>query len=224
MKMIRAAVIATALATPALASQAAPANLGYDFIEFNAGIGKLGVEAAAFREDLRTKNFSARWSGMISDNLYSTLNLARLSGDGDETYSNNRYELVTRQTNYSVLVGGAFGIGETMDIFAGLGIGGFKQHSRLDVSNPQGEESTDLDTRKTSLAWEVGLRKQFWKNGLELEARAHGIGEQQNVDFNLPFYLSDEISISPWVSLMQEDRIKINKSHAVFGLGLRINY
>jgi len=224
MKMIRAAVIAAALATPALASQAAPANLGYDFIEFNAGIGKLGVEAAAFREDLRTKNFSARWSGMISENLYSTLHLARLSGNGDETHSNNRYELVTRQTNYSVLVGGAFGIGETMDLFAGLGFGGFKQHSRLDISNAQGKESTDLDTRKTSLAWEVGLRKQFWDSALELEARAHGVGEQQNVDFNLPFYLSDEISVSPWVSLMQEDRIKINKSHAVFGLGLRINY
>lgn len=224
MKMMRTTAIAALLGTAPLMTQAAPANLGYDFVEFNAGIGKLGVEAADFREDLRTRNLAARWSGMISENLYSTLNLARLSGDGNETYSNNRYELVTRQTNYSVLVGGAFGIGATMDIFAGLGIGGFKQHSRLDVSNPQGEESTDLDTRKTSLAWEIGLRKQFWDSALELEARAHGVGEQQNVDFNLPFYLNDEISVSPWVSLMQEDRIKINKSHAVFGLGLRINY
>ena len=70
--------------------QAAPASLGYDYVELNGSVGKLGVEVPAgnndFREDIRTTNFAGRWSGMITDNIYSTLDVNYLNGNGDKRF------------------------------------------------------------------------------------------------------------------------------------------
>lgn len=206
--------------------QAAPASLGYDYVELNGSIGKLGVEVPAgnndFREDIRTTNFAGRWSGMITDNIYSTLDVNYLNGNGDKRFGPLEFELDTTQINYSVLIGGAFAVADGLDLFIAGGIGGLSQDSSLEINGNKSKD--DLDVKETEFAWEFGVRKAMWQQGLEFEARVEGIGDQVALDLNLPIYINENVALVPTATIMEEERIKVNKSHSTLGLGLRISY
>ena len=223
MKKISTLVSALLLASGV---QAAPASLGYDYVELNGAIGKLGVEVptanSTFREDLRSTNFAGRWSGMITENIYSTLDMTYLNADGDKKYGPARFELETTQINYSVLIGGAFAVAEGLDLFIAGGVGGLKQDSTLELNGKKTKD--DLDVNETEFAWEFGVRKAYWQQGVELEARVEGIGDQVALDLSVPVYFNENVALVPTATLMEEDRIKVNKNHSTVGLGLRISY
>lgn len=204
--------------------QAAPANLSYDFLDVKGGVGKLGVDVTNFREDVRTSNFSGRWSGMITENIYSSLSLGYLAADDDKKFGVANFDLETTQTSYAIIVGGAFGVGASTDIFAGVGVGGIKQDSKLEKTVFNKTTTEDLDEKKTDLAWELGVRREFWQHGFELEAVVEGIAEQTALTVSTPAFINENLALVPGFTLMEEDKGKLYKNHSALNLGIRFSF
>lgn len=226
--MFSSKLLAKSLLTAAITftgiAQAAPVNLDYDYLNLKGGVGQLGVDADEYREDIRTTNFSGRWSGLITENIYSTLSAGYLSGDGNKTFPGQKYNLETTQTTYSVIVGGVFGVAQSTDIFAGVGIGGIKQDSELEITKLGNRTTEDLDVDKTGFAWELGIRREFSGKKFELEAIAEGIAEQASLSVSAPISINENIAIVPGFTFTEEGEVKLYKNHSMVNLGLRFNF
>lgn len=203
---------------------AAPTNLSYDYLELKGGVGKLGVDVTDFRENIRTTDFSGRWSGMITENIYSSLSLSYLSAEDDKSFPGQKYNLETTQSTYAVIVGGAFGVAASTDVFAGLGVGGINQDSELEKTFLNKTTTQNLDVKKTDLAWEFGIRREFWQQGFELEAVVEGIAEQTSLTVSAPVFINENLALTPGFTLMEEDTVELYKNHSVVNLGLRFNF
>lgn len=222
-KLFTKSLLVSAISFAGIA-QAAPANLSYDYLDLNVGVGQLGVDVINFREDVRTSNFNGRWSGMITENIYSTLNLNYLSGEGDKSFGPQTFDLDTSQTKYAVIVGGAFPVATSVDIFAGIGFGGIDQNGELKTQVLNLTTTKDYDNEETAFAWEFGVRSEFWDKGLEFEARAEGVGEQASLSVTVPVFINENLALTPSFSFMEENDGDLYKNHSVVSVGLRFNY
>lgn len=222
-KLLTKSILVAALSCAGIV-QAAPANLSYDYLDFNVGAGQLGIDVINFREDVLTSNLNGRWSGMITENIYSTLNVNYFSGEGDKSFGPQTFDLETSQTKYAVIVGGAFPVAKSVDVFAGVGFGGVDQEGELKTKVLNNTITKDYDEDKTGLAWEVGVRGEFWDKGFELEGIIEGVPEQVSLTVNMPVYVNENLALVPSLSFMEEEDGVLYKNHSTVNFGLRFNF
>lgn len=219
--MSRTAFSTTALLLlPALAC-AQPANLNYDYVDMDFGIGKYETKILGRNIDVKSENVSLLLSKSLDANNYLTLEVYRARIDDSDQMGGIRFNLDATESNYTLAWGYALPLNESVDFTMGLGINKSDQDSTLTRHGAGSSFDSDEDT--TSVAWSLGLRS-YITQGLELAAAVSGVKDQTVFTLSGPIQLTENLGLNTVYSYTKSDIKNVDATNSVLSVGLRYSF
>lgn len=203
---------------PALA-MAQPANLSYDYLEFQAGPGKLQIEDPA-RLDYKTQNIYAAGSVMLTANTFATLSLGRSRADDKDTNNGKAMELDSKQTDVQAMLGYAMPFGKSSDFVVKIGAGRSEQKNTSKMIIPATGTQIDDET-ETGVVWEVGTRTLFADPGFELELNAQRFKDQTSYSIGGPTYITENLGLDISYTYTKDTARPKDARHKALTVGVR---
>ena len=207
------------LFAPAL-SMAQPANLSYDYLNVEAGPGRLMIEDPA-RLDYKTHSVYGSASMMLTPNVFTSVSLGKTRGDDKDALKGVAMELDTKQTDVRALVGYALPFAKSSDFVLKVGTGRMEQKntSRL-LTNPTAGALTEKDT-ETGAVWEVGTRTLFADPGFELELAVQRFRDQTSYTIGGPTYLTENLGLNLSYTYSKDTAGPKDTRHKALTVGVR---